>query len=133
MLMTKERQNGHNPMVPYLGRLVKVRDLASEIKLFSVEMLDGGRQALQDYKPGQFAFLSAFGVGEAPFGIASIPQRGETLDFAVSRLGSVTTELHELGEGDLVGVRSAGQLVPMWFRASTSSSGRWHRQARCAR
>jgi len=107
-------QNGHNPMLPYLGKLVQVRDLANEIKLFSVEMLDGGRQALHDYLPGQFAFLSAFGAGEAPFGIASTPQRGERLDFAISRLGSVTTELHTLGEGDLVGVRGPlGNCFPM--------------------
>jgi len=101
-------------MLPYLGKLVQVRDLANEIKLFSVEMLDGGRQALHDYLPGQFAFLSAFGAGEAPFGIASTPQRGERLDFAISRLGSVTTELHTLGEGDLVGVRGPlGNCFPM--------------------
>lgn len=106
--------NGHNPMLPYLGKLVQVRDLANEIKLFSVEMLDGGRQALSEYYPGQFAFLSAFGAGEAPFGIASTPQRGDRLDFAVNRLGSVTTELHQLGEGDLVGVRGPlGNCFPM--------------------
>lgn len=114
MILLEERSNGKNPMLPYLGRLVKVKDLASDIKLFSVEMLDGGREAFKKYYPGQFVFLSAFGVGEAPFGIASIPQRGTRLDFAVNRLGSVTTELHQLGEGDLVGVRGPlGNWFPM--------------------
>ncbi len=114
MLAISERKNGANPMVPYLGKLVQVQDLASEIKLFSVEMLDGGREAFREYYPGQFAFLSAFGVGEAPFGIASTPQRGPILDFAVNRLGSVTTELHMLGEGDIVGVRGPlGNCFPM--------------------
>ena len=104
----------HNPMLPYLGKLVEVKDLADEIKLLRVEMLDGGRQAFKDYKPGQFAFVSAWGVGEAPFGIAGTPQRDRLLDFAVSRLGSVTGELHLLGPGDLLGVRGPlGNWFPM--------------------
>ncbi len=106
--------NGHNPMLPYLGRLVAVRDLATEIKLFRVELVNGGSEAFRDYHPGQFAFLSAFGVGEAPFGLASTAHRAPVLDFAVNRLGSVTTALHELGEGDIVGVRGPmGNAFPM--------------------
>jgi sulfhydrogenase subunit gamma (sulfur reductase) len=103
-----------NPMLPYLGTLIEVKDLAQEIKLFRVEMLNGGSEAFCDIKPGQFAFLSAFGVGEAPFGIANAACHGPILDFAVNRLGSVTTELHELGEGDTVGVRGPmGNWFPM--------------------
>jgi len=104
-----------NPMLPFLGKLVDVRDIATEIKLFRIEMLNGGTEAFRDYKPGQFAFVSAFGVGEAPFGIANIPKDGENVvDFAINRLGSVTTDLHELGVGDMVGVRGPmGNGFPM--------------------
>lgn len=103
-----------NPLLPYMGKLVEIKDLANEIKLFRVEMLNGGSEAFKDYKPGQFAFVSAWGVGEAPFGIASVPQRGKLLDFAVNRLGSVTTDMHQLGLGDLVGVRGPlGNWFPM--------------------
>jgi sulfhydrogenase subunit gamma (sulfur reductase) len=103
-----------NPMLPYLGKLVAVRDLAAEIKLFRVEILNGGGEAFQFFQPGQFAFLSAFGLGEAPFGIANTCSRGPEVDFAVARLGSVTTGLHELGEGDIVGVRGPlGNWFPM--------------------
>ena len=39
---------------------------------------------------------------------------GKHLDFAVNRLGTVTTGLHELGEGDVVGVRGPmGNCFPM--------------------
>jgi NAD(P)H-flavin reductase len=48
-----------NPMLPYLGKLVEVRDLAAEIKLFRVEMLNGGGEAFRTFQPGQFAFVSA--------------------------------------------------------------------------
>ena len=103
-----------NPMKPYLGKLVAVKDLATEIKLFRIEMMNGGNEAFASYRPGQFAFVSAFGFGEAPFGIANTPQRGPYVDFAVNRLGSVTTGLHELGEGDIVGVRGPlGNSFPM--------------------
>ena len=106
--------NHPNPMMPYLGKITEVKDLASEIKLLRVEMLNGGGLAFTDYKPGQFAFISAFGYGEAPFGIANIPQRGPNLDFAVNRLGNVTTALHELGDGDIIGVRGPmGNWFPM--------------------
>jgi len=103
-----------NPMEPCLGRVVSLKELGNEIKLFSVELLNGGSQNFLDYQPGQFAFLSAFGIGEAPFGIASTTERGHMLDFAVQRLGSVTTGLHELGDGDIIGVRGPlGNCFPM--------------------
>lgn len=103
-----------NPMLPHLARLVETRDLAREIKLLGVELLDGGAQDFARCQPGQFAFLSAFGEGEAPFGIASIPGGGPRLEFAVNRLGSVTTGLHLLGEGDLLGVRGPmGNAFPL--------------------
>ena len=107
-------QPSANPMLPYLARVVEVRDLAREIKLLGVELHDGGAHAFAHSAPGQFAFLSAFGEGEAPFGIASIPGRGPRLEFAVSRLGSVTTGLHLLGEGDALGVRGPmGNAFPL--------------------
>lgn len=103
-----------NPMEPCLGRVVSLKELGNEIKLFSIELLNGGSQNFLDYQPGQFAFLSAFGIGEAPFGIASTTERGHMLDFAVQRLGSVTTGLHELGDGDIIGVRGPlGNCFPM--------------------
>lgn len=116
-----EHSAHENPMMPYLGKLVEIRDLATEIKLFAVEMLDGGSAAFSTVQPGQFAFVSAFGQGEAPFGVASTADRaragqngGRIVDFAVNRLGSVTTGLHELGVGDVVGVRGPmGNTFPM--------------------
>lgn len=106
--------NGANPLRPYLGRLSAIRDLGEEIKFFQVELMNGGRQAFASAQPGQFAFLSAFGVGEAPFGLASTTARSPYLEFAVQRLGSVTTELHELAPGDLLGVRGPhGNCFPM--------------------
>jgi len=71
-----------NILKPLLGELAQVKDIGTEIKLFGVNFVNGGEENFQNYKPGQFAFLSAFGVGEAPFGIASIPDEGPILQFS---------------------------------------------------
>ena len=104
----------NNLMIPYLGKLVEITDEANDIKLFRVDLQNGGKEAFQTFHPGQFAFVSAFGLGEAPFGIANAASRGPLVDFAIARLGSVTNGLHELGVGDLVGVRGPlGNSFPM--------------------
>jgi sulfhydrogenase subunit gamma (sulfur reductase) len=97
-------------MRPLLGRLVGVKDLADEIKLLQIEL--NGESF--DYQPGQFAFVSAFGVGEAPFGLASTVARTSNLEFAISRVGTVTAALHNLEPGAVVGVRGPlGNCFPL--------------------
>ena len=103
-----------NPMKPYLATLTDVRDLATGIKLFQVELDDPGARAGFDYQPGQFAEVSAFGVGESPFGITSTRQRGDKIEFAVSRIGTVTEALHRMEAGDKIGIRGPlGNGFPM--------------------
>jgi sulfhydrogenase subunit gamma (sulfur reductase) len=110
------RGNGNgrqNPMRPYLGRLTGKKDLATDIMLFQIELAETeGNEAFAEYRPGQFAFVSALGVGEAPFGITSIPSQGKVLEFAVNKLGHVTEAMHELEIGDWVGVRGP---LGNWF------------------
>jgi sulfhydrogenase subunit gamma (sulfur reductase) len=102
--------NPSNPMRPLLGTLAGITDLADDIKLFQIE-LNG---QLFDYQPGQFAFVSAFGVGEAPFGLASTTARTPHLEFAINRIGTVTTALHRLEPGAVVGVRGPlGNSFPL--------------------
>lgn len=103
-----------NPYRPYLGTITDVRDLATDIRLFQTELKDRREREAFVYHPGQFAFLSAFGVGEAPFCLTSTPVRGRTLEFAINKVGTVTTMLHRMGEGDTVGVRGPfGNWFPM--------------------
>ena len=99
-----------NPMRPLLGTLAVVKELADDIKLFQIEL--NGEPF--DYQPGQFAFVSAFGVGEAPFGIASTTERTSAPEFAVNRVGTVTNTLHNLEPGTVVGVRGPlGNQFPL--------------------
>ena len=105
----------YNPMRPCLGRLVGKKDLGTEIKLFQVELIESvEKDRFADYRPGQFAFISALGIGEAPFGFASTPSRGDTLEFGIAKVGSVTSALHSLEVGEIVGVRGPlGNGFPM--------------------
>jgi len=100
-----------NPYIPLLGRLADIQPLGTGIKLFKDQLEDGAAREFT-YRPGQFAFLSAFGVGEAPFGITSVSGVDATVDFAISQVGTVTRALHEMSVGDVVGVRGP---LGNWF------------------
>jgi NAD(P)H-flavin reductase len=66
------------------------------------------------YLPGQFAEICVFGKGEAPFGIASSPTEAGELRFTVMKVGVVSTALHLIKEGEVVGVRGPlGNYYPI--------------------
>lgn len=94
-----------DPFLPYLATIRSMVDLTPDVKLMGLELDDPAIRDSFDYRPGQFAFLSAFGVGEAPFGLTSVAHRREGLEFAVRRVGTVTSALQELEPGDKVGLR----------------------------
>jgi sulfhydrogenase subunit gamma (sulfur reductase) len=103
-----------SPFIPYLATLKTTIQLTPDIKLLSVELENPDIRVNFDYKPGQFALLSAFGEGEAPFGIVSLPQQKDGLEFAVRRIGTVTRALQELEPGDTLGVRGPfGNYFPL--------------------
>ncbi len=89
--------------VPGSARIVKVQQLTTSEKLFTVELPAG--QSL-GHRPGQFVEVSLFGVGEAPISISSSPSRSNgTFELCVRKVGDVTTAMHALKEGDTIGVR----------------------------
>ena len=101
-----------NPFVPYPATLASVVDLTPDVKLFTIE-LDRPEDVF-DYKPGQFGFMSAVGLGEGPFGITSVAYREEGLQFAVRRVGTVTNALHQLEPGAKTGIRGPfGNFFPL--------------------
>jgi sulfhydrogenase subunit gamma (sulfur reductase) len=66
------------------------------------------------YTPGQFCELSVLGKGEAPLGIASSPTEKGSLKFTVNKAGVVTTALHQLEEGEEIGIRGPlGNSYPL--------------------
>jgi NAD(P)H-flavin reductase len=103
-----------NPFLPYLATLRSVTWLTPDIKLLNIELDDPDVRDSFDYKPGQFAILSVFGEGEAPFCLTSVSYRKQGLEFAVRRIGTVTNALRELEPGAKVGVRGPfGNYFPL--------------------
>jgi len=103
-----------NPLLPHLATLKDVIDQTPDVKLFKLELNDPAIRDSFEYKPGQFIFVSAFGVGESPFGLSSVSYRKGDLEIAVRRVGTVTSSLHELEPGATVGVRGPfGNFFPL--------------------
>jgi len=103
-----------DPMKPNLATITGIRNLATGIKLLQFTLDDADVSQAFDYQPGQFVELSAFGVGESPFGITSTRGRGEQVEVAVNRIGTVTDAIHRLDLGDKVGIRGPlGNGFPM--------------------
>jgi len=99
---------------PNIATITSIKDLATNIKLIQVRLEDPEARSKFVFSPGQFVELSVFGVGESPFGVASSYVDGETLEFAVNKIGTVTEALFQLDIGDQVGIRGPlGKGFPM--------------------
>lgn len=96
-----------NPYVPYPVRIDDIQ-IATEdrsLKTFKFVFLNEGDEEKFAYIPGQFAELSIAGKGEIPIGIASSPVEKGFVMFTVNRAGLVTTHLHNMQVGDVMGIR----------------------------
>lgn len=96
-----------NPYIPFPMRIEEIITETEDenIKTFVFSFLRKEDEDRFVYRPGQFAMLSVFGKGEAPFGMASTPTISRRLEFSVSRVGVVTGAIHQLEKGDVVGLR----------------------------
>lgn len=95
---------------PYLPYPVRIRSVVTEtedrnLKTFELVFLNPENEARFRYKPGQFAELSVAGLGEVPIGIATSPTEKGFLKFTVNKVGKVTHHLHNMSEGEVMGVR----------------------------
>lgn len=95
-----------SPYRPELATIRKVIQETHNIKTFRVTLDDPERMRAFTFRPGQVGQLSVFGVGESTFVINSPPTRMDYLQFSVMRVGEVTQKLHQLNEGDQIGIRA---------------------------
>jgi sulfite reductase subunit B len=84
------------------GLLSRITPLTEHEKLFEIRLPEG--ESL-DHDPGQFVQVSLFGVGEAPISICSSPTRRDAFEICVRQSGRVTSAIHKLHAGDIVGIR----------------------------
>jgi NAD(P)H-flavin reductase len=105
-----------NPYQPYPVRIdqIVVETEDKNLRTFKLVFENPEDEAAFQYTPGQFAELSVAGAGEIPIGIASSPTEQGYLLFTVNKVGAVTTTLHQMKEGDPMGVRGPlGNSYPL--------------------
>ena len=96
---------GHNVYLPKLAKIIEIKEEvggARPIKTFRTAFLDGDGFA---YRCGQCAMLSVFGKGEVMISISSSPLVKDYLQFSILKMGRVTTALHDMEVGDIIGIR----------------------------
>jgi NAD(P)H-flavin reductase len=109
--MSSAPDNIYLPKVAVLDRVV---DEIHEVKTFYWHFEDAEEQdKFRQFRPGQFAQVSLFGVGEFPLSLPPSPTEAETF-FTARQVGSCTAALHSLKPGDTFAVRGPyGNGFPM--------------------
>jgi sulfhydrogenase subunit gamma (sulfur reductase) len=89
--------------VPTMARLLQAEQITELERLFTLELPEGHSLGNE---PGQFVEVSLFGIGEAPISISSSPSRSNgTFELCVRRVGDVTSAMHRLEPGSMLGIR----------------------------
>lgn len=94
-----------NAYLPKLGRIAAIKEEVPgnrAIKTYQVEFVNGDGF---EHDCGQCAMISVFGKGESMISIASAPHVTDYKQFSIMKTGRVTTALHDLNVGDIIGVR----------------------------
>jgi sulfhydrogenase subunit gamma (sulfur reductase) len=97
----------NNPYLPYPVRIDSVVTETEDrnLKTFKFVFLNPEDERKFSYRPGQFAELSVAGLGEIPIGIATSPTEKGFIKFTVNKVGKVTSHLHNMRAGEIMGVR----------------------------
>lgn len=95
---------------PYLPYPVRVESIITEtedrnLKTIKLVFLNPDDEQKFKYTPGQFAELSVAGQGEIPIGIASSPTEKGFIKFTVNKVGKVSSYIHNMEGGEIMGVR----------------------------
>ncbi|HXZ78413.1 MAG TPA: FAD/NAD(P)-binding protein [Terriglobales bacterium] len=103
-----------NVYLPKVAVLDRVEDDIAEVKTFYWHFRETENQErFRHFRPGQFAQVSLFGVGEFPASLPPSPTENDTF-FTIRQVGSCTGALHRLRPGDQFGVRGPyGNGFPM--------------------
>ncbi len=100
--------------IPMVVKKTSVETMDRMLRTLELSFVNEQDEKQFHYTPGQFCELSVLGKGEAPLGIASSPTEKGSLKFTVNKAGLVTTALHQLEEGDEIGIRGPlGNSYPL--------------------
>lgn len=95
----------HNTYIPKLAKIIHIKEEvggARPIKTFRTQFLHPNGFF---YRCGQCVMLSVFGKGESMISISSSPSIKDYLQFSILKMGRVTSAVHEMEVGDVIGIR----------------------------
>jgi len=105
-----------NVYLPHIAIIEKIIDETPTVRTFHFNFKDEELREEFTFDPGQFAEVSVFGIGEAPFCISSSPTRSDHLEFTAQQVGRLTNALHRLSVGAEIGFRGPyGNSFPLDF------------------
>lgn len=90
-------------IIPIVCKVEKITTQTSDIKTFRIVGLDGKKPFI--HMPGQCAMISIPPYGEAMISITSSPTNKDFLEFSIKKVGTLTTVLHQIQEGQQILVR----------------------------
>lgn len=103
-----------NIYLPYLMVVKNIIQETFDVKTLQLVFKNEEEGKNFSFLPGQFCEFSIFGAGEATFCLASSPTRKEFIECSIKKIGKITNAIHELKEGDIVGLRGPyGNTFPL--------------------
>jgi NAD(P)H-flavin reductase len=94
-----------NIYVPNIAVIDRITDNIQDVKTFYWRFEDPAAQAaFKKFKPGQFAQVSMFGIGEFPLSLPPSPTEEEVF-FTCRTVGTCSADLHKMKAGDKFAVR----------------------------
>lgn len=111
--LKNRNKNGINN--PYLPKIATIKKIIKETpNIISLQLIIDDKEEMSkfSFQPGQVGQISVFGFGESTFVINSSPSNNEYLQFSVMKAGVNTTAIHNLSEGEKVGLRAP---IGNWF------------------
>jgi sulfite reductase subunit B len=97
--------------LPKVATIIRTFSMTDKDKFFEFKLQNGEELG---HKPGQFAEISIPGIGEAPISLSSSPTKATSFEMVIRKVGKVTNAIHNLKEGDFVGIRGPyGTSFPM--------------------
>lgn len=100
---------------PYLPSVATVKEIIKETpNIISLKLILDNEEERKwfHFEPGQVGQISVFGFGESTFVINSSPSNKDYLQFSILKAGVNTTAIHNLSEGEKVGLRAP---LGNWF------------------
>ncbi len=98
-------QNPYEPWLAEVEKITKEVGGARAIKTYKLVLQDEDAKKNFNFIPGQCVMISIFGKGESMFAISSSSTQKDYIEVSVMKHGKTTTALHEIEEGDIVGLR----------------------------